>query len=171
MLWLQSLDLATLRLVRETLRNPLFDWLMPFLSGNILFIPALALAGGWLALKEGIRGRLCLLMLAAVLLVGDSVICNTLKKTVGRPRPAGAYTVEDQNVPADQSRNGSMPSSHAANCFAATMVLFLYYRRSLPFMLTLAAAVGYSRVYKGAHYPTDVLTGAALGAIYAVGIV
>src|SRR5437764_15233147 len=114
MLWLQSLDLSTLRLVRDTLRNPLFDWLMPFLSGNVFFIPVVALAGIGLAWTGGIRGRLCLLMLAAVLFVGDTLICNNLKEAIGRPRPAGAYATEDQTLLAEPSQNHRMPSSHAA---------------------------------------------------------
>jgi 4-amino-4-deoxy-L-arabinose transferase-like glycosyltransferase len=60
-----------------------------------------------------------------------------------------------------------MPSSHAANWFAATMILFIYYRRSLWFMLPMALAVSFSRVYNGVHYPGDVLVGAILGAGYA----
>src|SRR5260221_2565692 len=64
-----------------------------------------------------------------------------------------------------------MPSSHTANWFSATAVLFLYYRRSWRFMLPMAVAVGYSRLYVGAHYPTDVLVGAALGVGYGAGIV
>ena len=60
-----------------------------------------------------------------------------------------------------------MPSSHAANWFAATMVAFLFYRRSLRFMLPMALAVSFSRIYNGVHYPGDVLAGAILGAGYA----
>ena len=48
------------------------------------------------------------------------------------------------------------------------MVLFLFYRKSLRFMLPLALAVSFSRVYNGVHYPSDVLAGAIIGAGYAV---
>ena len=68
--------------------------------------------------------------------------------------------------------SGSMPSAHAANWFAVTMVVFLFYRRSLWFMLPMAVAVSFSRVYNGVHYPGDVLAGAILGAGYgAAGVV
>jgi hypothetical protein len=60
-----------------------------------------------------------------------------------------------------------MPSAHAANWFAMTTVLFLFYRRSLWFMLPLALTVSFSRVYNGVHYPSDVLAGMILGAGYA----
>ena len=87
MTWLQSLDLSILRLVRDTLRNPLFDWLMPILSGNALFAPGLILAAALLAWKGGVRGRLCLFMLVLVVLAGDNFICNPLKNLIGRARP------------------------------------------------------------------------------------
>ena len=61
----------------------------------------------------------------------------------------------------------SMPSAHAANWFAATMILFIYYRRSLRFMLPGAILVSFSRIYNGVHYPSDVTVGAILGAGYA----
>src|SRR5579885_2658384 len=50
------------------------------------------------------------------------------------------------------------------------MVVFIYYRRSLRFMVPAAALVSFSRVYNGVHYPSDVLAGAILGAGYAVAI-
>src|SRR5260370_21100003 len=66
-----------------------------------------------------------------------------------------------------RSDSGSMLSSHAANWFAATMVLFIYYRRSIRFMLPMALLVSFSRIYNGVHYPRDVLVGAIPGAGYA----
>jgi undecaprenyl-diphosphatase len=64
----------------------------------------------------------------------------------------------------------SMPSAHAANWFAGTMVAFFYFRKSIRVMLPLACLVSFSRVYNGVHYPSDVLAGAILGAGTAVAV-
>jgi undecaprenyl-diphosphatase len=66
---------------------------------------------------------------------------------------------------------GSMPSAHAANWFAATMVALIYYRRSIRVMLPAAIVVSFSRVYNGVHYPSDVLAGAIIGAGHAAATV
>ena len=119
-------------------------------------------------------------MLLTALIVGtnDGLVCNTLKHAVARPRPFVTLPearvfgkIGDGYVPPEINADGvdmaagkgshnSMPSSHAANWFAATMALFLFYRRSLWFMLPLALGVSFSRIYNGVHYPSDVLAGA-----------
>lgn len=62
----------------------------------------------------------------------------------------------------------SFPSGHATTSFAcATVLAFAVPRLRLP-LFALAAAIAWSRVYVGVHYPLDVLAGALLGA--AIGI-
>jgi 4-amino-4-deoxy-L-arabinose transferase-like glycosyltransferase len=124
-----------------------------------------------------------------IVATNDGLLCNTIKHAVARPRPfvtlpeARVFgSVGEGYVPPEINQHGvdmaankgsrnSMPSSHAANWFAATMVAFLFYRRSLWFMLPMALAVAFSRVYNGVHYPSDVLAGAILGAGYAAAAV
>lgn len=167
MYWARALDITLFHWINPALSNSFLDVLMPFISGNRFFAPVLILAIIAVLWKGGIRGRLCVFMLIMAVALGDSVICNTLKHVIHRPRPFLALA--DVHMPAGIGRtdSGSMPSSHAANWFAATMVLFIYYRRSLWFMLPMALLVGFSRVYNGVHYPGDVLAGAILGTGYA----
>jgi membrane-associated phospholipid phosphatase len=57
----------------------------------------------------------------------------------------------------------SFPSGHTCAAFAAAWTLSRYWPRSRPLFFGVAAVLGYSRVFVGAHYPADVATGAALG--------
>ncbi|MGD0253305.1 MAG: glycosyltransferase family 39 protein [Verrucomicrobiota bacterium] len=183
--WLQTLDTSLFYFVNRTLSNPFFDWLMPILSNNVFFFPLLFLLGAGLLWKGGVRMRLCVVMLAVILPLGDNFVINTVKHAVARQRPfatlpearlfgsvgqgyiAPAAGDNGLEMSSNQGSRTSMPSSHASNWFAATMIFFIYYRRSVWFMLPMALAVSFSRVYNGVHYPSDVLTGAILGGGYA----
>jgi undecaprenyl-diphosphatase len=187
--WLQSLDTSLFFFVNRALVNPFFDWLMPVLSGNNgvknEFI-VLAVAVGVALLCFGNRRlRLCVFLTILIVATNDALICNTIKHAVARPRPfvtlpearlsgkIGKGYIPPQineygvDMAANKGNRNSMPSSHAANWFAATMAMFLFYRKSLRYMLPLALAVSFSRVYNGVHYPSDVLAGAIIGAGYA----
>ena len=60
-------------------------------------------------------------------------------------------------------------SSHAANSFGIAIftALFLKNRWYWNLILLWAVLVSYSRIYLGVHYPSDVLSGAFLGAFWA----
>ncbi len=159
---LQTLDVELFRFINLRLINPVFDAVMPFFSGNAFFPPALLLAALLLVWKGGPRGRLCVLTVAVALALGEPLVWNAIKHAVGRQRPF--LVLPEVHCLVGKTHSGSMPSSHAANWFAATMVTFIYYRRSLWFMLPVASLVAFSRIYNGVHYPSDVLVGAILGA-------
>ncbi len=143
--------------------NPVFDVLMPILSGNPLFKPGLGLLAFALFWKGGRRGICFALMLAATLAVGETGT-GILKRTFGRPRPY--VTLPDTRMLAGKGLNGSMPSGHAAIWAGAAMVAAAYYPRTRKVLVPLAAGVGISRMYVGVHYPSDVAAGWAWGAFY-----
>jgi undecaprenyl-diphosphatase len=186
--WLQTLDINLFFFVNRSLVNPFFDWLMPILSGDHgvknQFLVLAGVVGVALLCFGKLRARLCVFLLILIVATNDGLICNTLKHAVARPRPFvtlpearvfgnvgnGYVPPEINEYGVDMANKGSrnsMPSSHASNWFAATMVLFLFYRKSIRFMLPLALAVSFSRVYNGVHFPSDVLVGAIIGAGYA----
>lgn len=86
-----------------------------------------------------------------------------LKYIVNRPRPYNTYPdlthVDSENTP-------SFPSGHSSAAFGLATSLSLNYPKWYVILPSMAWAglTGYSRMYLGVHYPTDVLTGAAIGA-------
>ena len=121
----------------------------------------------WIALAPvvailGKRDPFFGLALMAACVWSADLIALGIKAAGGRPRPFETIPSVDTLVGATVGQ--SMPSGHAATSFAGAVIVTYLLRRAAPVAFLLAAAIAFSRIYVGVHYPSDVIAGAALGA-------
>ncbi|MET7506978.1 phosphatase PAP2 family protein [Streptomyces albidoflavus] len=103
----------------------------------------------------------------APLAAGIALLVNIpIRGFVGRPRPAEAHRGIEELVAG--RTDFSFVSDHATLAMALAVGLFIAHRRAGLAGIALAALLGFSRVYLGVHYPTDVIGGLALGTAVAL---
>lgn len=134
---------------------------VPWLGTNITILPALAIAS-WFLWKRGRRDLIVALVVAGV---GNYLVGFFLKFAFDRPRP-------DLWPPRGEFTGPSYPSGHAMMVTSFLFVVAYLLRRekgwNWPYYACFAfvAVTSYSRLYLGVHWPTDVLGGAIVGAVW-----
>jgi undecaprenyl-diphosphatase len=131
---------------------------------------AVFLVGGALALILALHQRIAEVIGLTFALLGTALASSFLKNIFERPRPDLAYQAYAET-------GYSFPSEHTSLATALSVyVVYLVYRlspsravRRIAFCLALVviAAVGFSRLYLGVHYVSDVVAGTILGALIA----
>ncbi len=99
----------------------------------------------------------------------SSLVTSSIKFAVNRPRPFVTYP--NDIVKYTHAGSKSFPSGHTSICFATATSFSLLYPKwyVIAPMYTWASLVGYSRMYLGVHYPSDVFVGALVGSASALG--
>jgi undecaprenyl-diphosphatase len=166
--------------------SPASDLPMAILSSWDFWWPFAVLAAVLLLAFGGFHGRAAVICAGLSVGITNGLLITPLKHMVDRPRPnqvlEGVRIVDLQKahprflavvkpvkVTWSQPQTGkvhgiSFPSGHAANNFALAVVFIAFYRRWGWLYIPFAVLVSYSRIYIGAHYPSDVILAAIFGA-------
>jgi undecaprenyl-diphosphatase len=140
-----------------------FGDLAKFFANDAVFIVVgIAVLAFLFGGRDGRRGAVSA---AAALAIG-LLIAKVLSSAVDRTRPFVAH--HDIHPLIHHAKDAGFPSDHTTGAFAIAVALLLRHRLSGAVALVLAVLVAISRVVVGAHYPTDVLGGAAIGTAVAL---
>jgi undecaprenyl-diphosphatase len=161
------IDLEATRWARWPGLDPLrsaFEIISEFGRGLWYVIALLALIP--LLLRTGAQrpARLATLMLIALFVTG--VIVQLIKPLVGRQRPKSLYDdgIDGFDWITAWYESSSFPSGHTATIAVVAAVMWIAVPRWRDMWIACVALVGVSRVLDGAHYPSDVIAGAFIGA-------
>ena len=109
------------------------------------------------------------LLLATAPILGG-VLAEALKLVFRRERPSmhdGLYVFRSFLEQPWSTRNIGLPSSHAAVAFAGAAMASYLFPRTAPVWLIWAAGCAVTRVLAGAHFTSDVVLAALVGALVA----
>ncbi|MGQ9456497.1 MAG: phosphatase PAP2 family protein [Armatimonadota bacterium] len=162
---MREIDVWLFKLLNVHLANPIADRIM--LAATTLGIGSVAVAIclallliGQITNNTHIRKTAYAGIVACII---SLIIVQTIKHLWDKPRPL-AIIFEARPVGKALFWN-SFPSGHTATAFATAIAMGAFVPKLRIILLLLATLVAVSRIYVGAHYPTDVIGGAALGTI------
>jgi undecaprenyl-diphosphatase len=177
------MDQSLFHLINEEWTSPALDLLMAALSNGAIWKPLFIAIGLAALVFGGFKGRAFIVCLLLALALTDPVTA-ILKTAFDRHRPKQVESVRmvqlQRTRPAfltffkkpairfsdqsDRNRAGpSFPSGHVVINTIIAAYCTLFYRRRGWLYWFIAAAVGYSRIYLGAHWPSDVIATFFLG--------
>ena len=154
--WVSHWDKKTILLLNAKLHSPLLDRVIPFITlfgsaqltifVSSILIFAKGYSGGGTSLFSLVISHLIIRIL----------------KTI-RPRYRPYMECVGVRIFPTHLCDSSFPSGHTTAAFSVATSLAFAFPAYSALLLLVALLVGYSRIYLGLHYPSDVVIGAAIG--------
>src|SRR3954471_16397647 len=172
------MDQALFHLINERWTHPALDLFMAAISDVEIWKPLLIVIGLAVVIFGGFKGRAFVVCVALALAVADCLLVSTLKTAIDRRRPKQMQKVRmvqlEETHPrfltlfktptvrysdeSDRTKSGpSFPSGHVTDYVVIGTLCLLFFRRWGWLYFIMAAAIGWSRIYLGARWPSDVI--------------
>jgi YegS/Rv2252/BmrU family lipid kinase len=165
---LEALDAALFLRVNRMSLGAMADRALVWISRVMHYGEGWAIAVALMILvnpRAGVRAAIDTL---PVLWLTMLIVNLPLKSWFRRHRPFTTFV--DARVIGVKPRDFSFPSGHSAGAFAGALLLSAYEPWAAPLFYALSIVVGFSRIYLGVHYPSDVVIGALAGSFLAVAV-
>lgn len=159
--YINTLDLGIIHAV-QSIGPAWYDtaWLLSFVIGSTKWLaPGIILILLVMGKKRTALEMFVIFAVSAVFLFG-------IKHLIDSPRP---YQVESAVIAYTTETDSGMPSGHA---FMSIVILsWLWFRHPKSFIFSVGGGflillIGLSRIYLGVHYPSQVVAGWVLGALF-----
>ncbi len=172
--YLESID-RSIVLAVNSCNSPFWDEFMWIVSAKLTWIPFYLLLLVLFSRKNGIKQSIFFLLgVILAVAIADLSSVHMFKEVFQRYRPSHHALLTDQlhfyQIDSENVYKGGQygfVSSHSANFFAVCTFAYLalrsFYRRISILLISVVVLIGYSRLYLGVHYLSDVLVGGLVG--------
>jgi undecaprenyl-diphosphatase len=179
------MDEKLLFLINRNWSAPWLDRVMALASSFDVWLPIIVIVVLALLIRGSFKMRACILTAALIVGINDGVVARTLKRVVDRPRPHETHNdvrmvdfqkakprvlavfrpmkVEMSRASLEDVEGRSFPSSHTINTCSVAVVGMMFFGLRAWWLTAIAALVGVSRIYVGAHWPSDILVSVFIG--------
>jgi undecaprenyl-diphosphatase len=164
-----DLDKAIIKFINHDMSVGFFEPILVWMRNSLIWIPIYIFIVSFIIFNFRKRSYRILLYLVAAVAISDFVSAKLFKPFFGRLRPCHESLDFDLIDRVGCGGLYSFTSNHAANHFAISVFLSLFFNSQFPklkyILILWAALISFSQVYVGVHYLSDVIMGALLGSL------